>query len=312
MNELALLAALGVAIVALPALFFVGRRSGTAAEKARQVAAKATAEDTAKRIVSDAEREAENLRKSAVVAGKEELIRLREAFEGEIRGRRSEVEKEEKRLGEREGTLERKLDVLEQRDKDLSRRASEFGRREKLLADREQELQKLVAEERQRLEQMAGMSAQDAKSELIRRLEEEAQADAANKLREIRERARRDAEREAKKIVALAIQRIAAEHTAESTVSAVSLPSDEMKGRIIGREGRNIRAFELATGVDVIIDDTPDTVVVSCFDPFRTDASTRGASRKSSTSRAARSRHRSWNVASRAPMRSAFTVCIRS
>jgi ribonuclease Y len=116
---------------------------------------------------------------------------------------------------------------------------------------------------------MAGMSAQDAKAELIRRMEEEAHADAANRVREIREAARRNAEREAKKIVALAIQRIAAEHTAESTVSAVSLPNDEMKGRIIGREGRNIRAFELATGVDVIIDDTPDTVVVSCFDPIR-------------------------------------------
>ena len=269
MSEFALLAALGVLLVASPALFFVGRRNGIGFERARQAQAKTTAEETSKRIVTEAEREAENLRKSAVVAGKEELIKLREAFEGEIRGRRSEVEKEEKRLIDRENTLERKVDVLEQRDKDLSRRASDFGRREKIVADREQELEKLVADERQRLEQMAGMSAQDAKAELIRRLEEEAMADAANRLREIRERSRRDAEREAKKIVALAIQRIAAEHTAESTVSAVSLPSDEMKGRIIGREGRNIRAFELATGVDVIIDDTPDTVVVSCFDPVR-------------------------------------------
>src|SRR5687767_4754669 len=103
----------------------------------------------------------------------------------------------------------------------------------------------------------------------MQRMEAQAEADAANRLREIRETARRNAEREAKKIVALAVQRIAAEHTAETTVSAVSLPNDEMKGRIIGREGRNIRAFELATGVDVIIDDTPDTVVVSCFDPIR-------------------------------------------
>ncbi len=113
------------------------------------------------------------------------------------------------------------------------------------------------------------MSTQEARAELLRRLEEQAQADAANRIREIRETARRNAEREAKKIVALAVQRIAAEHTAESTAAAVSLPNDEMKGRIIGREGRNIRAFELATGVDVIIDDTPDTVVVSCFDPVR-------------------------------------------
>jgi ribonuclease Y len=269
MNVTVLYAVLGVLVVAVPAFFMIGRRTGAAAEQRRQAQAKATAEETSKRIISEAEREAENLRKSAVVAGKEELIKLRESFEQEIRGRRTEVEKEEKRLGERETTLDRKFDVLDQRDKDLSRRASDFGRREKIVADREDELKKLVTEERQRLEQLAGMSAHDAKAELMRRLEEEAQADAANRLREVRERARRDAEREAKKIVALAIQRIAAEHTAESTVSAVSLPSDEMKGRIIGREGRNIRAFELATGVDVIIDDTPDTVVVSCFDPIR-------------------------------------------
>ena len=269
MNVTVLYAVLGVLVVAVPAFFIVGRKTGAGAELRRQAQARTTAEETSRRIIADAEREAENLRKSAVVAGKEELIKLREAFEQEIRGRREEVEKDEKRLGERESTLDRKFDVLDQRDKEISRRASDFGRREKVVADREEELKRLMAEERQRLEQLAGMTAQDAKAELIRRLEEEAQADAANRLREVRERARRDAEREAKKIVALAIQRIAAEHTAESTVSAVSLPSDEMKGRIIGREGRNIRAFELATGVDVIIDDTPDTVVVSCFDPIR-------------------------------------------
>jgi ribonuclease Y len=127
----------------------------------------------------------------------------------------------------------------------------------------------LMGEERRRLEALAGISAEQAKAELIHRLEAEAEADAANRLREIRESAKRNAEREARKIVALAVQRIAAEQTAEIAVSAVSLPNDEMKGRIIGREGRNIRAFELATGVDVIIDDTPDTVVVSCFDPVR-------------------------------------------
>src|SRR5206468_4359779 len=217
----------------------------------------------------DAEREAETLRKTAVLSGKEELIRLREAAEQELRSRRSAVEVEERRVGERESALERRAEAVEQSDRDISRPASDFGLREKVVQGREEELEKLFAEERRRLEQMSGMSAQEAKSELIRRLEEEAQADAANMLREIREGARRNAEREAKKIVALAIQRIAADTTAETTVSAVALPNDEMKGRIIGREGRNIRAFELATGVDVIIDDTPDTVVVSCFDPIR-------------------------------------------
>jgi ribonucrease Y len=269
MNVNVILAALGVLVVASPAFFFWGRKFGVSAERDRQIAAKATAEESARRILSDAERESENVRKSAVVSGKEELIKLRENFEVEVRGRREEVEREERRLSERETVLDRKFELLEQRDKDLGKRASEFGRREKTVSEREEELDKLIGEERRRLEQMAGMSAQDAKAELIRRMEEEAQADAANRIREIRESAKRNAEREARKIVALAIQRIAADHTAESTVSAVSLPNDEMKGRIIGREGRNIRAFELATGVDVIIDDTPDTVVVSCFDPVR-------------------------------------------
>ena len=269
MDVIALIAALGVFVVASPAFFILGRKTGARSERDRQAAAKATAEETSRRIISEAERDAENLRKSAVVAGKEELIKLRENFEGEVRGRREEVEREERRISERDTVLDRKFEVLEQRDRELGRRLSEFGRREKSVADREQELDRLVADERRRLEQMAGMSAQDAKNELMRRMEEEAQADAANRIREIRETAKRNAEREAKKIVALAIQRIAADHTAETTVSAVSLPNDEMKGRIIGREGRNIRAFELATGVDVIIDDTPDTVVVSCFDPIR-------------------------------------------
>jgi ribonuclease Y len=269
MDVSTLVAALGILLIAGPALFVVGRKAGVASELRRQAAAKSTAEETSKRLVGEAEREAETLRKGAVVAGKEEVIRLREAFEGETRSRRDEIEREERRVADRETTLDRKFEVLDQRDKELARRASEFGRREKTIVQREEELEKLVAEERRRLEQLAGLSAQEAKAELIRRLEEEAQADAANTIREIRETARRNAEREAKKIVALAIQRIAADHTAEATVAAVSLPNDEMKGRIIGREGRNIRAFELATGVDVIIDDTPDTVVVSCFDPVR-------------------------------------------
>ncbi|HYD52852.1 MAG TPA: ribonuclease Y, partial [Gemmatimonadaceae bacterium] len=269
MDSTALLAVLGAFVIAGAAFFVIGRKVGAGAELARQQAARATAEETSKRIVGEAEREAENLRKSAVVSGKEEVIRLREGFEQEVRGRREEVERDERRLSEREGAMERRSDQLEQREKDLGRRASELGRREKQVSEREEELERLVGEERRRLEQLAGISAQEAKAELMRRIEEEAQADAANRLREIRETAKRNAEREAKKVVALAIQRIAAETTAESTVSAVALPNDEMKGRIIGREGRNIRAFELATGVDVIIDDTPDTVVVSCYDPIR-------------------------------------------
>ncbi|HJR41304.1 MAG TPA: ribonuclease Y [Gemmatimonadaceae bacterium] len=270
MDQTAILAALGaLVVVAAAAFFFIGRSVGRSAERRAYQAAKSGAEETAKRIVDEAKREAETLRKSAVVAGKEETIKLREQWEAEAGKRREELDRAERRTQEREGNLDRKFDILEQRDKELGRRSSELGRKEKSVDERENELERLLTEERRRLEQLAGMSAVDAKAELIHRLEEEAHAEAANRLREIRESARRNAEREAKKIVALAVQRVAAEHTAEITVSSVALPNDEMKGRIIGREGRNIRAFELATGVDVIIDDTPDTVVVSCFDPIR-------------------------------------------
>ncbi|HEX7546511.1 MAG TPA: ribonuclease Y [Gemmatimonadaceae bacterium] len=271
MNPLAWVAialgALGVAGSAVA--FVVGRRTGRDTEVRARKAAGDTAEELVKRIIGDAEREAEGLRKQSVLSGKEEAMRAREEWDSEARRRREELEREEKRVQEREVVLDRKFELVETRDKDVGRRASDLGRKEKSVEERQQELDKMVGEERRRLEQLAGLSAAEAKAELIRRMEEEAQADAANRLREIRESAKRNADREAKKIVALAVQRIAADHTAEITVSAVALPKDEMKGRIIGREGRNIRAFELATGVDVIIDDTPDSVVVSCFDPVR-------------------------------------------
>ncbi len=271
MTNPAWLSAAGILLFAIAAavFLFIGRRLGRNAELRRQQAAQATAEESARRIVGEAQREAESLRKTAVLSGKEELIKLREEWELEVRSRREEVEREERRVDDREGQLNRKYDLLEQRERDTNRRAEIVATHERNLTQKQGELEKLVGEEKRRLEQLAGISATDAKAELMHRMEEEAQADAANRIREIRETAKRNAEREAKKIIALAIQRIAAEQSVEATVSAVSLPNDEMKGRIIGREGRNIRAFELATGVDVIIDDTPDTVVVSCFDPVR-------------------------------------------
>jgi ribonuclease Y len=263
----ALVSALG--LISAVMAFVVGRRAGRRIEVAEQQRAKATAEETARRILEDAGRDAEALRKSAVVAGKEEILSLREALEREVRERRGGVERDEKRLVEREGQLDRARDSMEGREAELQRRIGEVAQREGRAVERERELDRQVDEERRRLEHVSGLSAEQAKAELMRRMEDAAMADAANRLREIRESSKRNADREARKIVALAVQRVAAETTAEATVSAVSLPNDEMKGRIIGREGRNIRAFELATGVDVIIDDTPDSVVVSCFDPVR-------------------------------------------
>ena len=271
---------IGVAGVALSVItFVVGRRNGATAERDARNAARETAEQMSKRIIAEAERDADALKKQAVLAGKEDVMKAREEWEAEARHRRGEIEIEEKRLMDRESQLDKKVELLEQRDRDLGRRASDLGRKEKGVEERQAELDKMVGEERRRLEQVAGLSSQEAKAELIKRMEEEAHADAANKIREIRESAKRNADREAKKIVALAVQRIAAEHTSEITQTAVPLPKDEIKGRIIGREGRNIRAFELATGVDVIIDDTPDTVVISCFDPVRRETARLALSR---------------------------------
>jgi len=201
------------------------------------------------------ERETAETRQRLQLEAREETIRARESLERELADRRRE-------LDQRQSRLERQVGEVGEREKELGRRDQTFVERERSIAAGEREAQA-------RLERVAGLSAQDAKEELKRRFEEEARGEAAALVRDIREQAQKNADRDAKKIVALAIQRIATEYTAENTVAAVALPSDEMKGRIIGREGRNIRAFEAATGADVIIDDTPDTVVISCFDPVR-------------------------------------------
>ena len=259
--------ALGAVLTVLA--FIIGRQSGRRTEIAVQKSTKSTAEELSAKIVDEGRREADNLRKAAVVAGKEEILLLRDSAEQDAKLRRADIEREEKRVADRDASVERQRELLQGREVELQARAREHSTRESATAARERELDGMIEDERRRLEQLSGLTVEEAKAELMRRLEDSAIADAANKLREIRETSKRNAEREARKIVALAVQRVAAETTAETTVAAVSLPNDEMKGRIIGREGRNIRAFELITGVDLIIDDTPDTVVVSCFDPVR-------------------------------------------
>jgi len=238
-------------------------------ERSRQENEKALARDEASRIVKRAEEEGENLRRAGELAGREEGFRLREAWEKEEGRRREETERSERRLQERSESLDRQFERLNERESELEGRAGELHRADAALTSRSAEVARMEEEGRQRLEQLAGMSATEARKKLMEDLQDEARADAANSIREIKEQAQREADREAKKIIGLAIQRMAAEQTAETTVSVVQLPSDEMKGRIIGREGRNIRAFEQATGVDVIIDDTPEAVVLSAFDPVR-------------------------------------------
>jgi ribonucrease Y len=244
-NWLVILSALaGGGVAAGIALYIVGRR---VERRAAEAAARAAAAES-ERLLADA-------RQRVVLAAKEELIAAREAFEEDASRRRRESER-------REQALEQRQSGLDERERALDGRGRAVGERERALTAAE-------LEARSRLEKIAGLTAQEAKQELLRSLEDEARNEAAALARDLKEQARKSADKEAKKILALAIQRLAPESTAESTVSAVALPSDEMKGRIIGREGRNIRAFEAATGVDVIIDDTPDTVVVSCFDPVR-------------------------------------------
>ena len=216
---------------------------------------KAESKDEASRILNRAQEEAENARKAGELAGREGAFRLREAWEKEEARRREEIERSERRMEKRSDALNRQLDG--------------FNSREVELKNRDAEVREAGSRVRKRLEEVAGLSSDEAKNTLIEDLEDEARAEAANELREIRDEAQRNAEREARRILTLSIQRMAADVTADTTVSVVQLPSDEMKGRIIGREGRNIRSFEQATGVDVIIDDTPEAVVLSAFDPVR-------------------------------------------
>ncbi len=266
-----IVAVLGGAAVAGAVFFIFGRRvERRVAELAGQ-----SAEQQSNRILSDAKRGADATRAEAVVAAKEEIIKAREGWEGEAQRRREEIERQERRAEERVGQVDRKIASLDDRDRELKRREQGTTDREKALQRKDEELSLVIAEQHAKLEGIAGLTAAEAKEQLKQDMTDAARSEAAALIRNLTEEAKRNADREARKIVALAIQRVSAETTAETTVSAVALPNDEMKGRIIGREGRNIRAFETATGVDVIIDDTPDTVIVSCFDPVRRETARR-------------------------------------
>jgi len=235
----------------------------------------ADAESKALAALQTVAAEREQAKASAVLEGKMEVLRHREETERELARRREESDRADRRAEERERDLGRRGEQVSQQEKALQGRLQSCERAETAVREKESGIDTLIREQQSRLERIAGLTTEEARRELLKKVEDEARAQAAALGRDIREQAKKDAERDARKIIALAVQRLAAEHTAETTVSAVALPSDEMKGRIIGREGRNIRAFEQATGVDLIIDDTPDTVVVSCFDPIRREVGRR-------------------------------------
>jgi len=229
----------------------------------------------ARKITEESEREAENIRKAAVLDAKDEWFKERSKFEKETRDTRQEIERLEQALHDRERKLDKKVDILNAKERNIIIKEREIAAKEKALRVKTDQLSQLIAEQNEKLERISGMTTDEAKQLLMSNLEKEVRVQASKLAKDIRDKAMRDAEREAKEVIVGAIQRCAAEHTAESSVSVVPLPNDEMKGRIIGREGRNIRSFENATGVDVIVDDTPEAVILCGFDRIRREIARR-------------------------------------
>lgn len=240
----------------------LGLGAGYALRKVIGEAKIKSAEEEAKRILSEAQKDAENKRREALLESKEEVHRLRADAEREIRERRQELQQIERRLVQRDETLEKRSDALAAREDRVAKKEREVdGKRE--------HLDQLIAKEKLELERIAGLTTEEAKEVLLARVENEVKHEMAIIIKEAETRAKEEADRKARDILSIAIQRCATDHVAESTVSVVSLPNDEMKGRIIGREGRNIRTLETLTGIDLIIDDTPEAVILSGFDPVR-------------------------------------------
>jgi len=227
------------------------------------------AEERAKQIVLEAQKEAETLKREKLLEVKDEWYKKKKDFESDSQSKRNKLQAFEKQIISREENVDRKLDLLNKKEKTLQGAQQEFDEAKKRMTEKEQELTRMIDEQTARLERITGIGREEAKKNLYDNLIEAAKADAAMMVKDIRDRARDEARRDAQKIIVQAIQRTATDHTVETTVSVLNLESDELKGRIIGREGRNIRAFEAATGVDVIVDDTPEAVILSGFDPFR-------------------------------------------
>ncbi|MEK7774738.1 MAG: ribonuclease Y [Candidatus Zixiibacteriota bacterium] len=227
------------------------------------------ARDEARRIVSEAENDAKIRRKEATLEAREDFLKVKGELDRENEKKRKELDSFERKLDERESVLNKKVEFIDNKDRDLASRERNMQGREKGIEVREHELAQVISQQNDKLQKIAQMTPEEAKRQLIENMTNQARLEAAAHIKEIRDQAERDADKEAREIILLAIYRCAAEHTVESTVAVVNLPSDEMKGRIIGREGRNIRAFETATGVDVIVDDTPEAVILSGYDPVR-------------------------------------------
>lgn len=225
--------------------------------------------DEARRLIDAASLEGQNKAKQIELAAKDEQMRIREAFDKEADAVRADLKQAEARLNKREDNLDKKLDTLTVKEKNLDDAEVRLERRDKNLTEKEKELEQILADQRARLLQVTNMNYDQAREMLLARVEDECRRDAGAIIQKMTDQAHEEGKEKSRMIILQAIQRYAAEQTSDHTVSTVTIPSDDMKGRVIGREGRNIRAFEKTTGVDVIIDDTPGVVVVSCFDPVR-------------------------------------------
>lgn len=223
----------------------------------------------ASRILEDGSQQSEALMKESKIQAKDILFRMKSDFEAETKETRSELKKKEQRLLQKEENVDRKTDQFERRERELSKKEKKISRKEEFIEERELHYNELIEEQIRQLEKISGLTAEQAKELLVRNMENEARYEGAKLIKRIEQETREEADKKAKKILATAIQRYASDYVAERTVSTVPLPSDEMKGRIIGREGRNIRALEAATGIDLIIDDTPEAVILSGFNPIR-------------------------------------------
>jgi len=229
----------------------------------------ASSEMLSTRIVDEAKKEAETIKKEAIIQAKENLLKVKTEFEKEARERKGELENLEKKIRAKEESVDKRIDQLSLKEASVESRDKSLVGREAAFNEKQERLNRMIEEQKQKLEMIAGISSEEAKNFLMQSMETEAKRDAASLIRKIEEDAKRMADKQAREIVAYSIQRYAGDFVAENTVSVVNLPSDEMKGRIIGREGRNIRAIEAATGIDLIVDDTPEAVVLSSFDPVR-------------------------------------------
>ena len=251
-----------IAVLAAAAASFVAFAAGVSYRKKQAEAAIGSAEQEAKRIVSDAIKTSEAKKKETILEGKDEIHRLRTESEKELNDRRKEIQRQERRVQQKEETLDRKMESLEAKEEAVAKK-------NKKAEERLQEAEMVKKSQFEVLERISGFTMEQAKDYLLKNLENELIHEKAVKVMEIEQQTRDEAEKSAREIIALAIQRCAADHVAEAAISVVPLPNDEMKGRIIGREGRNIRAIETLTGVDLIIDDTPEAITLSCFEPVR-------------------------------------------